>query len=73
MPERSKYLAEYLFNPAVKSTAIEEAMQATIRLMSDPDNEEAGEKLNKMLDKVLAAVEANMFGPSPRLTDEEND
>jgi len=47
MPERSKYLAEYLFNPAVKSTAIEEAMQATIRLMSDPDNEKLGEKLNK--------------------------
>ena len=73
MTEQSKYLTEYLFNPALKRSAIDEAVRVTERLRRDPENEEAKVELNKALDKVIAAVEADMFGPSPRLTDEEND
>ena len=73
MTEQSKYLAEYLFNPAVESSAIDGVRQATERLRVDPKNEEANTELNEALDNLIAAVEADIFGPSPGLTDEEND
>ncbi len=73
MTEQTKYLAEHLLIPAVVNQAIDEAMQATERLRTDLDDNEANVALNKALDKVIAAVEARIMGPSPRLTDEEND
>ena len=73
MTEQSKYLTEYLFNPAIEKSAIEETRQAVEKLRSYPQDEEANTALNCALDKVIAAVKANIFGPSPRLTDEENE
>mgnify|MGYP001593547422 FL=1 len=42
-------------------------------MRADPENEEVNTELYDALDKVIAAAEANMFGPSPRLSDAEND
>mgnify|MGYP001440936812 CR=1 FL=1 len=73
MPEKSSHLAEYLFNPTTEQSAINNALQAVEKLRLNPDNLEVEAELNCALDKVIAAVEANIWGPSPRLTDMEND
>jgi hypothetical protein len=73
MPEQSKHLVEYLFNPAMVNCGIETTMQATLRLQADPGNKDAEAELDKALDDLIVTLEATRYGPFPRLTDEEND
>lgn len=73
MPEKSKHLAEYLFNPSIVQHGIDKAGRAVEDLRENMGNKEAEAKLNKALDNLIAVLEATEYGPFQRLTDDEND